>query len=143
MTTDSRLADTSVAVMIVEGSSLVAMSLSFSTLASDRPCVIQVEGRSARLGPRRVTSMKRATDLDLEQVSSRRHLHRLRTTERGVKVTRASAGEHRGRGRVSCGGESTDLDGGESCRLELSNVLRVDAMLEHVIYVRKVEGGIL
>ena len=38
MTTDSLLVETSVAVMIVDGSSLVAMSLSFSTLASDSPC---------------------------------------------------------------------------------------------------------
>ena len=37
MTTDSLLVETSVAVMIVDGSSLVAMSLSFSTLASDNP----------------------------------------------------------------------------------------------------------
>lgn len=81
MTTDSLLVETSVAVMIVDGSSLVAMSLSFSTLASDSPCRRggkdeESPSESMHARGRRATQVEAATDLDLEQVSPRRHPER-------------------------------------------------------------------
>lgn len=73
MTTDSRLVDTSVAVMIVDGRSLVAMSLSFSTLASDRPCGMEGERASLACQLAGRVGWLSVTDLDLEQVASRGH----------------------------------------------------------------------